>query len=145
VRDIEDRQERTAKMAELTEKLDRKAREQLRDVLEREQMRRLFQIRMQVSSDVDNLSNTWIARRLELTDEQKEKLAEISKELQAKSSELRAVMQDEAQRSDVFQKLRELREAADTRAVGVLTAKQKESYEASKGEEFELPSRRGPR
>ena len=54
-------------------------------------------------------------------------------------------MRDEAQRSDAFQKWRELREAADTQAVGVLTAEQKESYEASKGEEFELPSRRGPR
>ena len=145
LRDIEDRQERTAKMAELTEKLDRNAREQLRDVLEREQMRRLSQIRMQVSSVVDNLSSTWIARRLELTDEQKENLAKISKEMQAKSSELRAAMRDEAQRSDAFQKLRELREDADKQAMDILTAEQKESYEARKGEKFELPSRRGPR
>ena len=145
LRDIEDRQERTAKMVELTEKLDQKAREQLRDVLEREQMRRLSQIRMQVSSAVDNLSNAWIARRLELTDEQKEKLATISKEMQAKSSELRAAMRDEAQRSDAFQKFRELREDADKQAMGILTAEQKESYEERKGEKFELQSRRGPR
>ncbi len=77
--------------------------------------------------------------------EQKEKLAEISKEVQAKISELRAAMRDEAQRSDAFQKLRELREAADTQAMGVLTAEQKESYEARKGGKFELPPRRGLR
>ena len=145
LRDIEDRQERMAKMTELTQQLDQKAREQLRDVLEQEQMRRLSQIRMQVRSAVDNLSSEWIARRLELTDEQKEKLAKISKETQAKTLDLMAAMRDEAQRSDAFQKLRELREDADQQAMGVLTAEQKESYEARKGEKFELPSRRGPR
>jgi hypothetical protein len=145
LRDIEDRQARTAKMTELTQQLDQKAREQLRDVLEQAQMRRLSQIRMQVRSAVENLSSEWIARRLELTDEQKEKLAEIGKEMQAKSSELRAAMRDESQRSDAYQKLREVREAADAQAMGVLTAEQKESYQARKGEKFELPSRRGPR
>ena len=145
LRDIEDRQERTAKMTELTEQLDKKAREQLRDVLEREQMMRLFQIRMQVNSAVDNLSIQFLARRLELTDEQKETLANISKEMEAKRSELRAAMRDESQRSDAFQKFRELRDAADEQAVGVLTAEQKASYDEMKGEKFERPSRRGPR
>ena len=145
LRDIEDRQERTAKMTELSQQLEEKARGQLRDVLEREQMRRLFQIRMQVSSAVENLSNEFLARRLEVTDPQKEKLAQISQEMETKSSELRAAMRDETQRADAFQKFRQLRDDMNEQALGVLTAEQMASYEQMQGEKIELQFRRGRR
>lgn len=142
LRDIEDRQERRAKMTELSEKLDKEARGQLRDVLEREQMRRLFQIRMQVNPAVDNLSNQYLARRLELTDDQKEKLAQISKETEAKRSELMAAMRDQGGGAEAFQKIRQMRTDADEKAVAVLTSDQKSRYEEMKGEKFELEFRR---
>jgi flagellar motility protein MotE (MotC chaperone) len=67
LREIEDRSKMMAKMNELSDKLDTKLREQMRDLgLEREQLRRLFQIRLQVNAVADSLSNERLAGRLEL-------------------------------------------------------------------------------
>ena len=147
LREIEDRQQRMEKATALSDELDGKLREQLRDVVPREQMMRLYQIRMQVRPVVDSLANRYVAGRLELTDQQKEKLAEIAKDSQAKQSELYAAMRDatDEQRSEVYQKLRQVRSDADEKALGVLTAEQKKSFEEMKGEKIELETRRGRR
>jgi Spy/CpxP family protein refolding chaperone len=140
LREIEDRQERREKTTALSDEFDGKVREQLRDVVPREQMMRLYQIRMQVRPVVESLANGYVAGRLELTDQQKEKLAEIEKDSQAKQSELYGKMRDatDDQRSEVFQKLREIRDEADEKALGVLTDEQKKSFEEMKGEKIEL-------
>jgi Spy/CpxP family protein refolding chaperone len=145
--EIEDREKRRAKMTELSDQLDAKTREELRGVLEREQVMRLYQIRMQVRAVVDSLANRFVADRLKLTDEQKNKLAEIGKETQAKQSEIYGTMRDasEEQRTEAFQKLRKIRADADEKALGVLTAEQKEAFEKMKGEKIELQMGRGPR
>jgi Spy/CpxP family protein refolding chaperone len=144
LREIEDREKQRAKMTELRDQFDRNAREQLGDVLEREQMMRLYQIRMQYRAVVDSLANRFVAGRLKLTDEQKAKLAEITKEMQAKRSELFAAMRDasEEQRAEVFQKFGKIQSDADQKALATLTAEQKGAFEKMKGEKFELPSRR---
>ena len=145
LREIEDRQERMEKTTALSDEFDGKVREQLRDVVPREQMMRLYQIRMQVRSVVDSLANPYVASRLELTDQQKEKLAQIAKDSQAKQSELYGTMRDatDEQRSEAYQKLRQFRSDADEKALGVLTAEQKKSFEEMKGEKIELEMRRG--
>ena len=147
VRDIEDRQQRQTKMAELTKEFDGKAREQLREVLSREQLMRLFQIRMQVRAVVASLTNQWVAGRLNLTEEQQQQLAQISKDMENKQSELRGGMRDasQEQRREANQKLRTIRSEADEQALGVLNAEQKESFEQMKGEKIELPARGGRR
>jgi Spy/CpxP family protein refolding chaperone len=147
LREIEDREQRRAKMTELSDEFERKAREQLRGVLSREQMMRAYQIRMQVRPAIDSLANRFVARRLELTEEQQQKLAQIGKEVEAKQSELRGTMRDatQEQRTEIFQKLRKIRSDANEKALGVLTAEQKEAFEKMKGEKIELPTRRGPR
>ncbi|MBN2477259.1 MAG: hypothetical protein JXB62_21810 [Pirellulales bacterium] len=144
LREIEDREQRRAKMTELSDGLDRKVREQLREVLSREQIMRLYQIRMQIRAAVESLTNRFVIRRLELTEEQQQKLAEISKEIAAKQSELRGSMRDATaeQRTEVFQKLRQIRTDADEKALGVLTDAQKTAFEEMKGEKVELPTRR---
>lgn len=144
-REIEDRDQQRAKMAELRDQSDEKVREQLGDVVQREQLMRLYQIRMQVRPVVDSLANTYVARRLELTDDQKNKLAEINKSVEAKQSEVYATMRDanDGQRSEAFQKLRKIRSDADAEALELLTAEQKAAFEEMKGEKFELPARRG--
>ena len=146
LREIEDRQQRMEKTTALSDEFDGKVREQLRDVVPREQMMRLYQIRMQVRPVVDSLANRYVAGRLELTDQQKEKVAEIAKESQAKQSELYATMRDatDEQRSEVYQKLRQVRSDADEKALGVLTAEQKAAFEEMKGEKIELEMRRRP-
>ena len=147
LREIEDRAKRTAKMRELSDELDGKLREQLRGVVEREQMRRLYQIRLQVRPVVESLANERIAGRLELTEDQKKKLDEISKEMEAKQTELFSAMRnaDQDQRGQFFQKMRQLRTDTDEKSLGVLTDEQKKSFEEMKGKKIELQMRRGRR
>jgi len=148
LRDIQDMQERRAKMTELSNQFDGKARGELREVLSREQMMRLFQIRLQVRGTLDALNNRWIAGRLKLTDEQKKKAAELDKATQDKISEayssLRNLSQEERREkmAELRDKMTKLREEAEKKALGLLTAEQKEALEKMKGEKFELPARR---
>ncbi|MCH8044704.1 MAG: Spy/CpxP family protein refolding chaperone [Planctomycetes bacterium] len=143
-RKIEDREKRFAKYVELRNQSDRKAREGLRDVLEREQMMRLYQIRMQVRAVADSLENRYVARRLKLTDEQKEKLAKINKDARAKRSKLFSGLRDasDEQRREAFEKFRKLRTKTGEQALALLTAEQKKAFEDMQGEKIELPSRR---
>ena len=148
LRDIEDMQERRAKMTELSNQFDGKARGELREVLSREQIMRLYQIRLQVRGTLDALNNRWIAGRLELTDEQKKKAAELDKATQDKVTEAYAPLRDlsrEERRekmSELREKITKLREEVEKKALGLLTAEQKEALEKMKGEKFELPARR---
>jgi len=140
LREIEDRDQRWAKATELSDQFDDKVREGLGDVVEREQMIRLYQIRLQVRAVVDSLANRYVAGRLKITDEQKEKLAQIAKETRAKQFELYGSLRDasEEQRGEVFQKLRKVRGDASEQALAVLTDEQKKAFEEMKGEKIEL-------
>jgi Spy/CpxP family protein refolding chaperone len=102
---------------------------------------------MQVRPVTDSLANQYVARRLELTEEQKKKVAEIAEQTQAKQSELFAAMREasDEQRGGLFQKFRQLRSDADEQALAVLTAEQKEAFEEMKGEKIELEMGRGRR
>jgi Spy/CpxP family protein refolding chaperone len=148
LRDIEDMQERRAKMTELSDQFDRKARGELREVLSREQMMRLFQIRLQVRGAVYALTNSRIADRLKLSDEQKKKAAELDKATQDKITEAYSALSNLSQEerrekmAELREKITKLREDAEQKAVGLLTAEQKEAFEKMKGEKFELPARR---
>ena len=68
---VENRDERRAKLTQFSDELDEKLRDQLRDVVSREKMMRLYQIRMQYRPAVDSLTSRFLAERLKLTDEQK--------------------------------------------------------------------------
>jgi Spy/CpxP family protein refolding chaperone len=147
LREIEDREKRQAKMTELADQYDQKAREKLRDVLAREQTMRLYQIRVQVRAVLESLTSRYVADRLKLTEEQKKKLAKINKDVQAKRSELFRDMRDasQEQRTEAFQKYRKLRSDADKEALAVLTAEQNKAFEEMKGKKIELEMRRGQR
>jgi len=144
LREIQDRKKAWAKMTELLKQFDEKAHDQLRDVLSQEQLRRLYQIRLQVRGPVYGVNNSWIAERLKLTDEQKKKGAKIDAAMQDKVYELLGGLRDLApeQRRDkmaeVGEKYNKIRSDADKQALGLLTAEQKEALEKLKGEKFEL-------
>lgn len=144
---IEDRNQRRVKLTQVSDELDEKLRVQLRDVVPREKMMRLYQIRMQVRPVVDSLTSRFLAEPLKLTDEQKAKLDEIKKDMQAKQSELFAKMREvsETGRSELFEKMRDLNTETDQKALGVLTEEQKKAFEEMKGEKFELQRERGRR
>ena len=145
LRDIEDRAQRNEKRNELDKQVDSKAREQLRDVLEREQVMRFFQIYMQVRPAMEILAIEQIASRLEVTEEQKKKLAEVKKETEAKQAKLFAEMRDASQeeRRELSPKFRQLGTDANEKAVGVLTEDQRKKFDEMKGEKFELQMRQG--
>jgi Spy/CpxP family protein refolding chaperone len=147
LREIEDREKRRAKMTELADQFDGKVREQLRDVLAGEQMTRLYQIRTQVRAVVESLGNTYVAGKLKLTDQQKEKVARINKDMQAKRSELFGAMRDatQEQRAAATEKLRKIRSDADKEALAVLTAEQSKAFQQMQGEKIELEIQRGRR
>jgi len=144
LRDIQDAEKRWAKMTELRNQFDEKARGQVREVLSNEQMMRLYQIRLQVRGAVYGVNNRWVAGRLKLTDEQKKKAAELEKATQKKILEifsgLRNLSQEE--RGKKYAELREkagkIRSEADKQAVGLLTTEQKAEFEKLKGKPFKL-------
>lgn len=144
LREITDPEKRRAKSAELSDQLDDKTREQLREVISREQLIRLYQIRIQIRGAVYALSNEYVAGRLKLTDEQKTKVAEIDKSARQKQSKLYAGLRDAGQeeRTKAFAELRKIRQQGDKEALGLLTAEQKEGLEKIKGEKLELQRRR---
>ncbi len=140
LRDMEDREKRMEKYLALGDQFDDKVREQLRDVVKREQLMRLYQIRLQVRAVVDSLANRYVAGRLELTDDQKEKLAAIKKDTQAKQMGLFSSMREasQEQRREAFSKYREMRSDAQEQALAVLTDEQKKKFEEMKGKIIEL-------
>ena len=144
LREIEDREKRRAKMTELRDQFDDKAHEQVRELLSREQMMRLYQIRLQVRGAVYGLNNKWIADRLKLTDEQKQKAAELEKATEDKIfdafSGLRDLSQDQRREkmAELRKKTEKIRSEADEKALGLLTDEQKEALEKMKGEKLDL-------
>lgn len=146
LREMTDRTKQRAKMTELSEQRDQMARKALRGVLEREQVVRLYQIRMQTRGVVDSLGNEFVARRLKLTDEQKKKVAAIDKSAQEKRSKLSAGSRDASQeeRRKRSTERRTIGQKADEEALAVLTAEQKEGFEKMQGEKFELQRRSRP-
>jgi len=140
LRDIEDRDKRRAKMIELGKKYEEKARAKLHELLPREKMGRLYQIRMQIRRVVDSLANGYVARRLKLTDAQKEKVAKIAADARAKRSEIYRGLRDasEEKRAEAREKLKKIRAESDKQALALLTDEQKKAFEEMKGKKFEL-------
>ena len=144
LREIQDEEQRSAKTAEWAEELGGKVRDQLREVLAREQLMRLYQIRLQLRGALEGLTNEYIARRLELSEETKKKLQAVQEELDGKVrklyqglGELSSEQRGEKMR-ELFEKSRKLQAEADEQALGLLTDGQKERFENMKGEKFEL-------
>lgn len=144
LREIEDRDQRRDKMARLAERRDEQARGQVRKVLSNEQMIRLYQIRLQIRGAVDGLNTAWLAKRLKLTPEQKEKAAELAKRTQEKISKaygrLRDVMRQGRREKldDALQNVHKIRSNANQQATALLTAEQRKTFGELVGEQFRL-------
>lgn len=147
LRKIEDAKERGAKQAELADTLDQKVHQQLREILSKEQMMRLYQIRLQIRPLAVSLSHEMMDRFLQLSEEQKQKLADIAKEMESQQAELRGTMRglSQEQQREVTQKIRKIGRDADEKALQLLSAEQQERLEKMKGEKFVVPMRRGQR
>ena len=142
LRKIEDADKRRAKFAELRTQYDSNSRKQLHDVLSREQMRRLYQIRAQYRAVTDTLSSKYVADKLKLTDKQKTEIAKIGADSRTKRYAIYRTMRDanEKKRAEAREKIREL---SAEQALALLTDEQSKAFEKMKGKKFEIktPSR----
>lgn len=126
--------ERGSKMKELKDK----TAEELTNVLDEAQRKRLGEIRLQVNGAAE-LDNKEIAEQLKITPEQEKQLSEIRKaNATARREALQALKEGgEGSRSE---KLSELQTAGDKKLLEVLTPEQRKQFEAMQGKKvkFEL-------
>jgi len=144
LREIEDRQKRREKMTELRKGFDEKVRSGVRKIVSGEQMRRIYQIRLQIRGDLYGLNNKWIAGRLKLSDDVKKKAAELDKSTKDEMYKLYTGLRDlkEEERRKKYAEIREkgakLRADADKKALEMLNDEQKEQLQKFKGDEFKI-------
>jgi hypothetical protein len=149
LRKIPDAEQRHTKWIDIVTKLTEKKRSLIQQVLSHEQRERLNQIRLQMLGDVYALSDPDVASKLSLSDEQKQKLAEIQKALEAKAAELRPRLWNLSQlerirKGALFRgRVLSLLDKADGEALRLLSAEQKEEFQKIKGKKFELEESRG--
>ncbi|MDP6635927.1 MAG: hypothetical protein QGG42_13590 [Phycisphaerae bacterium] len=145
LRKIKDAGKRRTKMGELRTQYENNARKQLQDVLSRDQMIRLYQIRSQYRAVTDTLASTYVAKKLKLTDDQKTKAAKIGSDERTKRYEIYRTLRDadEKKRAEAYKKLGQLRADADKTALELLTEEQREELEKMKGKKLELRTPKG--
>jgi Spy/CpxP family protein refolding chaperone len=145
LRKIKDSAKRRAKYAELRAQYDSNSRKQLQDVLSREQMIRLYQIRSQNRAVTETLASKYVAEKLKLTADQKTKIAKVGADSQTKRYAIYRTMRDadEKKRTAARKKLGEISAEADKAALELLTKEQKKAFEKMKGKKFEI--KRTPR
>ena len=110
------------------------AESKIEDILDPKQLNRLIGLVIQ-RDNLRSLNSKIVADKLEITDEQKTKMADIEKGLGEKMRELF----QSGFSPEMRDKMRELREEGDTKLKGLLTSKQKEDMESLKGDEFKFP------
>lgn len=144
------REEREAKFAELRPKLEAQAEETkkaIEGILLPHQVERLKQIVIQVQG-TRALGDAEVQKSLDISDEQKEKIKSVQEATGEKMRELFS----SGNREGMREKSEAIRKEANDQLLGVLTDKQKETFEKLKGEKIELdmaslfqrPGGRGP-
>jgi hypothetical protein len=129
------REEVQAKMQELQKKNGEVSAAFVKETLKPEQAKRFNQISLQ-QRGLQAFADAKVAKELKITDEQKTKLADITKELGAKRQE---VMQDnQGDFAAIREKMVPITKEFTEKAHGVLTAEQKASYKELLGAPFEI-------
>jgi len=128
-------EERRAKMAEVQPKLQADMDKALAEILKPEQLKRFHQIQLQ-QGGAQAFLGARVADALKLTDDQKTKIREINQEAMTETREIMQGFQDD--REGTMKKLTEHRKATTDKALKVLTAEQKKSYDELAGAPFEV-------
>jgi Spy/CpxP family protein refolding chaperone len=120
-------------------KLNQEASAKLASELDDTQKKRLAGIAIQVNGAATVLNESVVASELSITDEQKEKLTEVSGEnFQANMEAMRDLRDQDLSREEMGEKMQELRTEADKKLMAVLTSDQQSKYDALKGETVEI-------
>jgi hypothetical protein len=136
-------EERQARMEELRKQIEERTKEaeaKVAEILLPPQIDRLKQIRIQTRG-TRAFEDEEVASVLGISDEQKQQIAAIREESQAKVQELFAAGgqdQTDEERAANREKFEQLRKESDERITAVLSADQLARFEEMKGEKFEL-------
>ncbi|MFO0904318.1 MAG: hypothetical protein U0939_15045 [Pirellulales bacterium] len=135
------RREMMAKMTEAQRGIQAKFIPQIKELLTAEQYARLQQISWQAAG-AQALSDPELAKLLELTDEQKQKLEANGRDFQTKVREAfaggRGGPGGGGPGGEAMAKIQELNKERDAKAFEILTADQKAALEKAKGKEFDV-------
>ena len=138
-------EEMRAKFAAATKKVNETILPKLNETLDHMQRERLQQIRLQDWGS-QALLDPDVAKSLNLSKDDTDKLAAISKEFREKLSALSQRSGGGGDRGDFqerFAKMVELNESRDKQLTEVLTAEQREQWEKLKGKPFDVAQLRG--
>jgi len=131
----DERQKLMAKMAEINTKLNEEFTPQLAKLLSADQMGRLKQIQVQTQGATALTANPEVARELNLSEAQRQKLSELQAEFARRQRDLFTGGGDPQER---FAKMRELNSERDAKMLEVLTEEQKQKFTALKGDPFDV-------
>ncbi len=132
----EERQQRFAQLREQAEARAKETREKLAEILLPHQSERLDQLVIQ-QQGINALNNPEVQAKLELTDDQKEKLRQVPQELREQLFQGGGRGEGDAQaRREQFEKFRT---EMESKMLAVLTDAQKQKFEELKGKKFDFP------
>lgn len=127
-----------ARFREQAEARAKKEREELAKILKPDQLKRLNEIYLRVAGTAA-LNDSEVAKQLEISDEQKEKLGKVREEAMTSNREEMRELFQSGDREKIQARMAEIRKATDEKILAVLTDEQKKKFEDMKGKPFELP------
>jgi Spy/CpxP family protein refolding chaperone len=134
----EERRARFAEMREKMESMNEKLQKDIGEILLPHQQERLKQIALQMQGN-QALSNPEVAAKLDLSEQQKDRLAQAREDAREKMRELFSNAREErGDRAAAREKMTQLRADLDRQIADVLTADQKRKLDEMRGEPFEL-------
>jgi hypothetical protein len=132
-------EERNAFMEERRKEREEQTKAQMAkisEILEEDQMGRLNELYVQAQG-VGALQNPDIAAKLEITDDQREELREVSRDMQQEMMAEMRDLRESGDREAMQAKMTELRKEMEEEVLDVLNDDQKEKFTAMKGEPME--------
>jgi hypothetical protein len=130
-------EERMQKAQAIMRELTTSAEGEVKEILKPEQFTRYQEIKLQ-SQGLDALNDPEVAKKLELTDEQREKLATLQTETREKTMEIMQAARDSGDMQGAFAKMQDARDVAMTDAKALLTDSQKETWSKMTGKPFKM-------
>ena len=134
----EERQKRIEELRKQGEERAKKAEDAAKLVLEPKQFERLIQLRLQREGTAA-LQRSDVSEKLGLTQDQKDKIRKIRDEARGNRGTPGNRNASPEDRQKAAAEARDRREKANAAILGVLTAKQKETWEQLQGKKFDFP------
>jgi len=122
-------------MQKINREMTDEAKKMMADVLKPEQAKRFDQISLQARG-IQAFQDPEVAKKINLTDDQKAKVRDIAQDVQSQMQELRQSFQDD--REGAMKKMAAIRKETNEKVVALMTDDQKKMWKDMTGEPFEV-------